>query len=60
MANRLGRVSLSAEAITGWDSPFAHEPIADDTKAAIVKAVRAALGYLQLVETGKIRPKKIP
>jgi hypothetical protein len=48
---------LSEHEISGWDSPFAGEPMDSKKKQDIAKAVRSAVVYLQLVGAGKIRPK---
>jgi hypothetical protein len=54
----IGRFSLSEQGIGGWDAPFAIEPIDAKKKQEVAKAVRSALIYLQLVEAGKIHPKR--
>ena len=54
----VGRFSISQDAIPGWDAPFADEKIDSKKKREVAKATLSALVYLQLVEAGKIRPKK--
>ena len=54
----VGRFSLSDQRIGGWDAPFAAEPMDVKKKQEVAKAVMSALIYLQLVEEGKIRPKR--
>jgi hypothetical protein len=54
----IGRFDLSEQGIRGWDAPFVTEPMGSKKKKDIATAVRSALIYLQLVEGGKIRPKR--
>jgi hypothetical protein len=54
----IGRFSLSEQGIGGWDAPFAAEPMDVKKKQEVARAVMSALIYLQLVEEGKIRPKR--
>ena len=57
-AGVIARYELSEQGIRGWDPPFVTEPMDSVKKNEIAKAVRSALIYLQLVEQGKIRPKR--
>lgn len=54
----VGRFDFSEQGIRNWDVPFIAEPIDSKKKNEIARAVRSALLYLQLVEQGKIRPKR--
>ncbi len=51
------RYSISEQGIAGWDAPFSSEPIDSKKKREVIQAVKSALMYLQLVDSGKIRPK---
>ena len=55
----VARFNFSENGISGWDSPFDTEPMDSDKKRQVAKAVRSALLYLQLVDAGKIRPKRV-
>jgi hypothetical protein len=54
----VGRLKLSESEIKGWDEPFANEPMTNEKKREIFRAVASALVYRELVEEGKIHPKK--
>ena len=54
----VGRFSLSGEAVGNWNEPFVTESMDGKKKQAIAKAVMSAPIYLQLVEAGRIRPKR--
>jgi hypothetical protein len=53
----VGRCSISEQGIPGWDAPFTSEQMNSKKKRDVTQAVKSALVYLQLVDTGKIRPK---
>lgn len=54
----MGRVELSNTTVSAWEDPFSNELLGSEKKTEIVKRVKAAIIYLQLVETGKIRPSR--
>jgi len=51
-------IRLSEESIRSWEAPFEGEQLSALKKTFIFRAVTSALAYLQLVESGKIRPQR--
>jgi len=54
----MGGFDLSENGIRGWDSPFDRESLGSYKTREVVNATRSALLYLQLVDAGKLRPKR--
>jgi hypothetical protein len=52
------RFDVSKGAVKGWDDPFSGDSLDEAKRREITLAMRSALLYLQLIDAGKVVPRK--
>jgi hypothetical protein len=54
------RLDVSKETARGWDAPFSGDSLDEAKRREITLSIRSALLYLQLIDAGKVVPRKPP